>query len=59
MQIELHDWVMDIFKSRSFKERGIFDQEKVIKEYEDYSKQEKPVTGFHIFQYINSCFSIN
>jgi len=53
MQIELHDWVMDIFNSKSFKERGIFNQEKVIKEYEDYCKQEKPITGFHIFQYIN------
>ncbi len=53
MQIELRDWVMDIFSSKSFKERGIFDQEKVIKEYKDYCKQVKPKTGFHIFQYIN------
>ncbi len=53
MQKELHDWIMDIFNSKSFKHRGIFNQEKVVQEYQNYCKQEKPVTGFHIFQYIN------
>ena len=53
MQKELKDWIMEIFNSKSFKERGIFNQEEVIKEYKHYCDQEKPATGFHIFQYIN------
>lgn len=53
MQKELHEWIMDIFNSKSFKNRGIFNQTKVIEEYKNYCKQKKPITGFHIFQYIN------
>ncbi|MBP9853691.1 MAG: asparagine synthase (glutamine-hydrolyzing) [Candidatus Omnitrophica bacterium] len=53
LQHELRDWVQDLFRSNSFKTRGIFNQEQVIKEYERYCREEKPVTGFHIFQYIN------
>lgn len=53
LQKELNDWVMDIFSSKSFKDRGVFNQAEVIKEYINYCKQERPVTSFHIFQYIN------
>ena len=53
MQKELHEWTMDIFNSKSFKNRGIFNQTKVIEEYKNYCKQKKLITGFHIFQYIN------
>ena len=53
MQIELRDWIMDIFNCKSFKSRGIFNQAEVLKEYENFCKEKKPRTGFHIFQYIN------
>ena len=47
MQIELHEWVQDTFRSKSFASRGIFNQQKVLQEYERYCGEEKPVTGFH------------
>ena len=53
MQAQLHDWIMDIFSSKSFKERGIFNQQNVLKEYKNFCNQKKPLTGFHIFQYLN------
>ena len=52
-QKELQEWILDIFNSESFKSRGVFNQEEVIKEYKNYCKQEIPITSFHIFQYIN------
>jgi asparagine synthase (glutamine-hydrolysing) len=53
LQNEIKDWVADIFHSKSFGERGIFNQKAVIKEFERYCKENKPITGFHIFQYLN------
>tara|TARA_B100000989_G_scaffold299039_1_gene292362 strand:- start:12055 stop:13854 length:1800 start_codon:yes stop_codon:yes gene_type:complete len=54
LQNDLKEWLMDIFLSKSFKERGIFNQSEVIKEYENFCKQKEPETGFHIFQYLNT-----
>jgi len=53
LQNELKDWVSDIFKSKSFNERNIFNQKKVINEYKYYCSTDNPETGFHIFQYLN------
>ena len=41
-----------IFHSNSFRERGIFNQSEVIKEFDRYCKEIIPITGFHIFQYL-------
>ena len=53
LQNELKDWVTEIFSSKSFGERGIFNQDEVLNEYQNYCLSEKPETGFHIFQYLN------
>jgi asparagine synthase (glutamine-hydrolysing) len=53
LQNELKDWVMDVFTSKSFRERGIFNQSEVMNEYKNFCLSEKPATGFHIFQYLN------
>ena len=53
LKSELKDWVNDIFSSKSFAQRGIFNQKEVIKEYNRFCDEEKPITSFHIFQYLN------
>ena len=53
LQHELREWVTDIFSSKSFGDRGIFNQRAIVDEYEAYCKEEYPETGFHIFQYLN------
>ena len=53
LKCELKSWITDIFSSKSFSERGIFDQKEVLKEYKNFCNQERPLTSFHIFQYLN------
>ena len=53
LQRDLRPWIEDLFRSASFAGRGIFDVPKVIAEYERYCADPQPVTGFHIFQYVN------
>jgi len=53
LQNELKDWVMGVFSSKSFAERGVFNQSEVLKEYKKFCSEENPITGFHIFQYLN------
>ena len=51
LQNELKDWASDIFHSKSFNERNIFNQKEVINEFKNFCSNDKPETGFHIFQY--------
>ena len=51
-QTKLSNWVEEIFNSKSFKERGIFEQHELIKEFDEYQQQENPPTSYHIWQYV-------
>jgi asparagine synthase (glutamine-hydrolysing) len=49
----LSSWVQEILSSRSFEERGIFDQSRVEEEYRQYRSEAAPLNSFHIWQWIS------
>ena len=53
LQNQLRDWTYDILNSTRTKNSGIFNQKKILEDYENYRKEKNPKTSFHIFQYLN------
>tara|TARA_B100000315_G_scaffold260924_1_gene327440 strand:+ start:943 stop:2808 length:1866 start_codon:yes stop_codon:yes gene_type:complete len=51
-QTKLANWVAEIIHSKSFNERGIFNQKEVIKEFKAYKNRKNPPTSYHIWQCI-------
>ena len=49
----LAEWVRGILTSRTFRERGIFDQKKVVEEYERYTAARSNPNSFHLWQWIS------
>ena len=49
---ELADWGIGIIESKSFRERGIFNQNEVLEEFKKYRKLEDPPTSYHLWQCI-------
>ncbi|MDD5547619.1 MAG: asparagine synthase (glutamine-hydrolyzing) [Candidatus Pacebacteria bacterium] len=52
-QNELKPWIFGILSSESFRKRKYFNQEAVLKEYENYCRQPNPINSFHIWQWVN------
>ena len=52
-QKELRPWIWSILSSRSFKSRKYFNQEKVLREYQNYIHQKNPANAFHIWQWLS------
>ena len=53
LRTDLQPWVYKILSSKSFHERGYFDQKTVLKEYELYCNNKYNKNSFHIWQWIN------
>ncbi len=49
----LGEWVQEIFSSRSFKERGIFNQKQVQKEYLQYRSMSTNMNSFFLWQWLS------
>ena len=48
----LAEWVEDLISSRSFAERGVFDDREVRKSFDEF-KTGKTNTSFHVWQWVN------
>jgi asparagine synthase (glutamine-hydrolysing) len=53
LRSDLQPWVYNILSSKSFNERGYFDQKTVLKEYDLYCKNKKNRNSFYIWQWVN------
>jgi asparagine synthase (glutamine-hydrolysing) len=53
LRSDLQPWVYKILTSKSFNERGYFDQKAVLKEYDLYCKNKKNGNSFYIWQWVN------
>ena len=51
---ELQPWILSVLSSRSFKEHGYLDQNKVLEEYRHYCQTPGvPTNSFHIWQWLH------
>lgn len=51
---ELRPWVLSVLSSKSFKEHGYFDQNKVLREYKRYCQTPGvPKNSFHVWQWLH------
>lgn len=53
-KMELHPWVLSVFSSKSLREHGYLDQNKVLEEYRRYRQTSGvPSNSFHIWQWLH------
>ena len=53
LRTDLQPWVYNILSSKSFNERGYFDQKTVLKEYSKYCENQFSTNAFYVWQWVN------